>query len=99
MDDVLTAPLHESLNRPILLAGGERELMLALAVICGVFIVSLAHVWAALLGITIWLIGHYALSRAAAYDPQLSRTGARSMRLRRHYAASATPFTQYREVK
>ncbi|MFM2083194.1 MAG: hypothetical protein RLY95_12 [Pseudomonadota bacterium] len=92
-------PIHESLNRPILMMGGERQLVLMLMVISGVFIVSLAKIWAAVIGISLWLLGQYALSRAANYDPQLSKTAARSLRYSKYYAASATPFAKTREVK
>lgn len=92
-------PIHESLNRPILMMGGERNLVLMLAIVAGVFIFSLAHVWAAIVGITMWIIGQWALSRAAAYDPQLSQTGVRAMKYKRYYPAQATPFAAQREMK
>lgn len=91
--------IHESLNRPILFMGGERQLVLMLMVIAGVFIISLAKVWAAAIGIILWIAGHWALVRAAKFDPQLSKTGPRSLRYRRHYPASATPFAKIREVE
>jgi type IV secretion system protein VirB3 len=92
-------PIHESLNRPILLMGGERNLVLMLAIIAGVFIFSLAHVWAAAIGITMWTLGQWGLSRAAAYDPQLSQTGVRSLKYKRYYPAQATPFAPHREIQ
>ena len=91
--------IHESLNRPILLLGGERQLVLFLMVIAGVFIISLAKIWAAVLGITIWVLGQWGLSKAASFDPQLSKTGRRSLNYRPHYPAQATPFAPEREVK
>lgn len=92
-------PIHESLNRPILLLGGERQLVLMLMVIAGVFIISLANIWCAVLGISLWLVGQWALSKAATYDPQLSKTGPRSLRYRAYYPPSATPFAVNREVQ
>ena len=99
MSNEYSTPIHESLNRSILMMGGERNLVLMLAVIAGVFIFSLAHVWAAVIGITMWIIGQWALSRAAAYDPQLSMTGVRSLKYQRHYPAQATAFAPQRELK
>lgn len=96
--DELKTPIHESLNRPILLMGGERNLVLMLAVIAGVFILSLAKLWAAVAGLTLWTIGQWTLSRAAAYDPLLSKTGPRSLRYRRFYLARATPFGRFRDI-
>ena len=91
-------PIHESLNRPILMMGGERQLVLMLAIVAGIFIFSLHKIWAAAVGVTLWSVGHWALTRAAAYDPQLSRTGARLLRYRHHYPARATPFAASREI-
>lgn len=96
--DDLKTPIHESLNRPILLMGGERNLVLMLAVIAGVFILSLAKIWAAVAGIVIWTAGQWSLSRAASYDALLSKTGPRSLRYRRYYPAQATPFGRSRET-
>ncbi len=99
MSNDTSTPIHDSLNRPILMMGGERNLVLMLAVIAGVFIFSLAHIWAAVMGITMWVIGQWALSRAAVYDPQLSQTGIRVMKYKRYYPAQATPFAPQREMK
>ena len=96
--DDLKTPIHESLNRPILLMGGERNLVLMLAVIAGVFILSLAKLWAAIAGLVIWTVGQWTLSRAAAYDCLLSKTGPRSLRYRRYYPAQATPFGRWRDI-
>jgi type IV secretory pathway TrbD component len=71
----LKTPIHESLNRPILLLGGERNLVLMLAVIAGVFILSLAKLWAALAGLVLWTVGQWTLSRAASYDALPRRLG------------------------
>jgi type IV secretory pathway TrbD component len=97
--DELKTPIHESLNRPILLMGGERNLVLMLAVIAGVFILSLAKLWAAIAGLFLWTVGQWTLARAASYDPLLSKTGPRSLRYRRYYPARATPFGRLREIR
>ena len=49
-------------------------------IVAGVFIFSLAKLWAVAAGIAIWVIGQWALTRAAGYDDQLSKTGLRSRR-------------------
>lgn len=79
--------------------GGERQLVLMLGVVAGVFIVSLAQLWAAIVGVVIWVGGQYFLSRAANYDTQLSTVGPRHLRYRRQYLSSATPFAAAREVE
>lgn len=91
--------LHESLNRPRLLLGGERNPVLMLGVVVGVFVFSLHQLWAAAVGVVVWIVGYWALTAAAKYDPMLSRTGARHLRQRAYYPARATPFAGQREVK
>lgn len=93
-----SVPIHASLNRPLLVMGGERQLVLMLGVIAGVFIVSLAQLWAAVVGIVIWVGGQYFLARAAAYDTQLSKVGPRHLKYKRQYLSGATPFAVNREV-
>jgi type IV secretion system protein VirB3 len=95
----LSAPLHESLNRPMLILGGERNAVLLLMVIAGVFIFSLHALWATAVGSALWIVGQFALARAGSYDPQLSRTGARSLRYQRYYPAAASPFAPHRKVR
>lgn len=65
--------LHESLTRPILFMGAERELVILIGVIAGIFFISLFKLWAAIVGISIWMFGIYALSKMASIDPQLPR--------------------------
>ena len=85
-------PIHESLNRPLLILGGERNLVLMLGVLAGVFVFSLAQFWAFVTGIGLWVGGQWALAQAAHYDPQLSRIGPRHVRYRRYYPAASSPF-------
>ncbi|MBN8744553.1 MAG: conjugal transfer protein TrbD [Thiomonas arsenitoxydans] len=79
--------------------GGERTLVLGLMTLAGVFVFSLAKLWAAALGIGLWVLGAWALSRAANFDPQLSKTGRRSLAYKRFYPGRATPFGKTREWK
>ncbi len=97
--DDYSVPIHASLNRPMLMLGGERQLVLMLGVTAGVFIFSLAQLWAAIVGIVIWVSGQYFLSRAADYDTQLSKIGPRHLKYKRQYLSGATPFSPNREVE
>lgn len=83
----------------MLVMGGERQLVLMLGVVAGVFIISLAQLWAAILGIVIWVGGQYFLARAAAYDTQLSKTGPRHLKYKKQYLSSSTPFAGNRETQ
>lgn len=93
-----SVPIHASLNRPLLVMGGERQLVLMLGVVSGVFIVSLGQLWSVIVGLTIWISGQYFLTRAANYDTQLSAVGIRHLKYRRQYLSSATPFAPHREI-
>ncbi|MHB1915165.1 MAG: VirB3 family type IV secretion system protein [Acidiferrobacteraceae bacterium] len=50
------------MNRPLLILGGERNLVLMLGVIAGVFVFSLAQFWAFVTGIGLWVGGQWALA-------------------------------------
>lgn len=91
-DADFSVPLHQSMLRPMLLLGAERELILALGIVAGVFIVSLFQLWAAMFGLVLWAVGAWVLTRAASFDPQLSKTFGRSLRYRKLYKSAATPF-------
>ena len=82
--------------RPMLLLGAERELILALGIVAGVFIVSLFQLWAAIFGLVLWAVGAWVLTRAASFDPQLSKTFGRSLRYRKLYKSAATQFASPR---
>ena len=91
--------LHGSLTRPILFMGAERELVILIGVIAAIFFISLGKLWAAIVGIVIWIFGIYALSKMAEIDPQLSKTSKRSLKYRKFYSAQATPFAEFKEHK
>jgi type IV secretory pathway TrbD component len=90
--------IHQSLHQPILVMGGERNLVLMLGVIAGVFIFSLAQLWAAIVGILLWVFGQWGLAQLAKYDPLLSKTGARHIKYQKYYPAASTPFAPDRTI-
>ena len=95
----LETPIHAALSRPVLVLGGERNLVLLLAMVAGVFILSIATIWSIVLGLTLWVLGQWALARAAEFDPQLSQVGIRHLRFKRFYPAQSTPFARPREYE
>lgn len=84
--------VHRSLTRPILLAGGERELVLMLAIIAGIFIISLFRWWSVAVGVGLWIVGMWVLQRMAEKDPQFSKTAIRAIRYRKWLAPATNPF-------
>ena len=91
------APIHESLNRPLLLLGGERMGVILLGAVCGIFGVLLMHWWSFVLGIVLWVAGREMLKHAAKADPQLSMTARRFLKYKAFYPAAATPFAGQKE--
>jgi len=99
LEENFDVPLHASLHRPLLVFGGERELTLMFLIIVATFVFAVFSWWALAAGVVLWSVGSWGLARAAAFDPQLSRTGVRALRFRKHYRARATPFAAFREWK
>ena len=97
-DEDLSVPIHSSLNRPMLVMGGERQLVLMLGIVAGIFVFSLLQWWSTIVGVVIWTGGQYLLSRAAAYDTQLSKVGPRHLKYKKQYLSGSTPFAGNREL-
>ena len=62
-------PIHRSLNRPPLLLGGDRELVLGAALLAGILVFSLGTWWGVVMGIAFWLVSVGILSRLGKADP------------------------------
>jgi len=92
MEQQWEVTVHRSLTRPMLVLGCERELVMMLAMIAGIFIVSLFQLWAAILGVTLWVVGVFFLQRMGSKDPQLSKTFFRSLKFGQLLRAQSTPF-------
>ncbi len=88
MEEPRRALIHPSLTRPLLVGGAERELVLVngtiiAALIFGVGFHSVSLTTADLLATA----GNWALTRAARYDPRLSRIYVRHVRYQPYYPA------------
>jgi len=96
MEDQWQVPVHRSLIRPMLVMGGERELVMMTGMFAGIFIVSFFQVWAFVTGVLIWFVGIFFLQRMGEKDALLSKVFIRSLRYSRKSVipASATPFAQ-----
>jgi type IV secretory pathway TrbD component len=84
-------PIHRSLSRPILLAGGERELVMVNAVIVAALVFGAGFTLPALLTAALFgVLGHLALVRMAKLDPQLRAVYARHIHYQDYYPARAS---------
>ena len=94
-----TIPIHRSLMRPILLMGGERELVLISAILAAVLVFSLERLVFTILGVIVWSVSVAALQRAAKADPQLSRVYVRHARYRAYYPAQSRASARLATIK
>ena len=84
-----TVPVHRALTRPLLLAGADRELVLANGVIVAALLFGIGLSWyTASVSAALMLIGHWALVLLAKHDPDLRRVYIRHVGLAPYYTAT-----------
>ena len=83
--------IHQSLARPLLLAGAERSLAITNWIIAAAVILGGGLHWYTIaVSVLLATAGHWALQHAAKFDPQLSRVYVRHMRYQPYYPARAS---------
>jgi len=88
MDEPRRAPIHPSLTRPLLLGGAERELVMVNGTLIASLVFGVGFHWVSLIVASLLATGgHWALTRAAKYDAQLSRIYIRHVRYQPYYPA------------
>jgi type IV secretion system protein TrbD len=82
--------IHQSLTRPILLAGAERPLAIANWITAAALIFGGGlHWYTVVMGAFLLTVGYWALVQAAKFDPQLSQVYVRHIRYQDYYPARA----------
>ena len=89
MERAREVTFHQSANRPNLLLGGDRELVLMTALFAAVLIFTLAKLWAAIAGIVFWLIALGVLRRLAKVDPIMRQVYLRHIKYKPFYPAKS----------
>jgi type IV secretion system protein VirB3 len=84
-------PIYRALWRANLIAGGERELVLIAAIVCGGVAVSGLNFVSAAIGGAVWLIILMFLRMMAQADPNMSKVYLRHLRYRPYYPARSRP--------
>jgi type IV secretion system protein VirB3 len=79
--------IHQSANRPHLLLGSDRELVLFAALMSAMLIFALVTWWGIVAGIALWVAAVAALSRMGRSDPLLRQVYLRHVRYRPFYPA------------
>lgn len=88
MNEPRRIAIHRSLNRPHLLLGAERSLVLLVGVVTATLLFSgNISPSSILLAIAFWSCSFWGLVRMAKADPQMSQVYQRHIRYRSHYSA------------
>jgi len=82
-------PIHESINRPRQLLGGDRELVVVSGIIVAFLALSIGNVWGFLLGVPVWFLFMAALQRAGKADPLMRQVYIRHTKYRTFYPAKS----------
>ncbi len=82
-------PIHSSLTRPILFAGGERALVFSNYLAASVLILGVGGLFATGFGIVLAIVGHSFLVRLAKKDPIFSKIFIRHFHQQSYYPARA----------
>lgn len=93
-------PVHRSLVRPVLFAGGERKLVMLNYTIIVVLLFG-AGLNALTISTAIFLatFGHIVLVKFASYDPQFSQIYSRYRHYQEWYSAQPSVFCNHHPVK
>ncbi len=84
--------IHSALNKPNLLMGAERELILLVGLFSAMM-VFIAMTWQTfIVGIIMWVILSTLLRMMAKADPQMSKIYLRHLKYNGFYPAHSTPF-------
>ena len=88
-------PIHASLLRPQLLAGGERDLVIVNATLAAALIFGVGGLVGVLLGSIVGAAGHFALVQLAAKDPEFRNVFTRQIHQQPVYPAAASPLADF----
>ena len=89
MDASREMPFHQSANRPHLLLGGDRELVLVSGVLAAMLIFAVMTWWSMIAGLVLWLAAVAVLARMGKVDPLLRHVYIRHVRYRPFYPAKS----------
>jgi type IV secretion system protein TrbD len=81
--------IHQSANRPQLVLGGDREMVLLSALLAAMLIFALVTWWGVVAGLLLWVSAVAVLSRLGKADPMLRQVYIRHVRYRAFYPAKS----------
>jgi type IV secretion system protein VirB3 len=89
-----TVPIRQVGNRANQVLGGDRELVLTSAILCGALVFSAADFKAAVVGGLLWVAILFLLRKMAKSDPLMRQVYLRSLKYSDYYPAQSTPFVE-----
>ncbi|MBN2823904.1 MAG: VirB3 family type IV secretion system protein [Campylobacterales bacterium] len=89
---LITIPIYAALNKPNLVLGGERELMLFTGLISATMIFVALSFQSAIVGILIWIIFSSLIRMMAKADPLMSKIYIKQLVHQHYYPAHAHSF-------
>ena len=92
MSELRRTTVYRALYRPNLFLGGERELVLITAIVCGGVAASGVNIVAAGIGLMVWLFSIGIFRMMAKADPYMSKVYLRQLQYRPYYPARSRPF-------
>lgn len=90
MDKPREIVIHQSANRPQLLLGCDRELVLFAALFSAMLVFSVVTWWGVVAGLSIWFVSVAVFSRMGKVDPLLRHVYLRHVRYQAYYPAKST---------
>ena len=99
MAELRTVPLHRALTRPQLFAGGEREPVLMLGLICFTLVFVGLSWFTFALAVALYVFGSLAFRQLAKADPLMTRIYRRHVTYGTFLSARATPWAKSHKFK
>ena len=91
MDTPREVLIHASVHRPRLILGADRELVIALGLICSILIFGLVTWWSIIFGVLLWVIGIAFLARIGKIDALIRPIYLRHIKYQAFYRAKSSP--------
>lgn len=92
LDRPRTIAIHRALTRPVLLAGADRELVLANGVVVVALLFGIGVSWYTVsVSASLLIVGHWGLVLLAKRDADIRHVYVRHVRLATYYAAAPRP--------
>ncbi|MDQ7084930.1 MAG: conjugal transfer protein TrbD [Sulfurovum sp.] len=92
MSELLGLPIHSALNKPNLVLGGERELMMFTGLISATMIFVTLSLQSAIIGFFLWFSFSSLIRYMAKSDPLMSKIYLKQLTHQHYYPAHSTPF-------